>query len=36
METKAHHVLIGAFTLVVIAAAVIFALWLARTSVARQ
>jgi phospholipid/cholesterol/gamma-HCH transport system substrate-binding protein len=36
METKAHHVLIGAFTLVVIAAAVVFALWLARTSVNRQ
>ena len=36
METKAHHVLIGAFALVVIAAAVIFALWLAKTSVNRQ
>lgn len=36
METKAHHVLIGAFALVVIAAAVVFALWLARTSVNRQ
>lgn len=36
METKAHHVLIGAFTLVVVAAGVIFALWLAKTSVNRQ
>lgn len=36
METKAHHVLIGAFTLVVIVAGVIFALWLAKTSVSRQ
>ncbi len=36
METKAHHVLIGAFTLLVIAAAVTFALWLAKTSVNRQ
>ena len=36
METKAHHVLIGAFTLLVIAAAVVFALWLAKTSVSRQ
>jgi phospholipid/cholesterol/gamma-HCH transport system substrate-binding protein len=36
METKAHHVLIGAFTLVVIAAGVFFALWLAKTSVSRQ
>ncbi|MER3546717.1 MAG: MCE family protein [Rhodanobacteraceae bacterium] len=36
METKAHHVLIGAFTLLVIAAAVVFALWLAKTSVNRQ
>lgn len=36
METKAHHVLIGAFTLVVVAAGVLFALWLAKTSVNRQ
>ncbi len=36
METRAHHVLIGAFTLLVIAAAVVFALWLAKTSVNRQ
>src|SRR5690348_13048265 len=36
METKAHHVLIGAFTLLVIAAGVFFALWLAKTSVNRQ
>ncbi|SRR5579875_56739 len=36
METKAHHVLIGAFTLVVVAAVVLFALWLAKTSISRQ
>ncbi|MEO7148645.1 MAG: MlaD family protein [Rhodanobacteraceae bacterium] len=36
METRAHHVLIGAFTLIVIAAAVLFALWLAKTSVSKQ
>jgi phospholipid/cholesterol/gamma-HCH transport system substrate-binding protein len=36
METKAHHVLIGAFTLVVVAAAILFAGWLAKTSISRQ
>lgn len=36
METKAHHVLIGAFTLVVVALVVLFALWLAKTSLNRQ
>lgn len=36
METKAHHVLIGAFTLIVVTLAVLFALWLARTSINRQ
>lgn len=36
METRAHHVLIGAFTLLVVAAALLFALWLARSSVSRQ
>ena len=36
METKAHHVLIGAFTLVVVAAVVLFALWLGKTSLNRQ
>ena len=36
METKAHHVLIGAFTLVVVALIVLFALWLAKTSINRQ
>lgn len=36
METKAHHVLIGAFTLIVIACAVLFALWLAKASVSKQ
>lgn len=36
METKAHHVLIGAFTLIVVVLAVLFALWLAKTSVSKQ
>lgn len=36
METKAHHVLIGAFTLVVVALAVGFALWLAKASLNKQ
>jgi phospholipid/cholesterol/gamma-HCH transport system substrate-binding protein len=36
METRAHHVLIGAFTLVVVALAVLFALWLGKTSLNRQ
>jgi phospholipid/cholesterol/gamma-HCH transport system substrate-binding protein len=36
METKAHHVLIGAFTLVVVVLAVLFALWLGKTSLSRQ
>ena len=27
METRAHHVLIGLFTLLVVSAALIFALW---------
>jgi phospholipid/cholesterol/gamma-HCH transport system substrate-binding protein len=36
METRAHHVLIGAFTLIVVAIAVLFALWLGKTSLNRQ
>jgi phospholipid/cholesterol/gamma-HCH transport system substrate-binding protein len=36
METKAHHVLIGAFTLVVLVAVLLFALWLGKTSLNRQ
>jgi phospholipid/cholesterol/gamma-HCH transport system substrate-binding protein len=36
METKAHHVLIGAFTLVVVALLLLFALWLGKTSLNRQ
>ena len=36
METKAHHVLIGAFTLVVVTLALLFALWLAKASLNRQ
>jgi phospholipid/cholesterol/gamma-HCH transport system substrate-binding protein len=36
METKAHHVLIGAFTLVVIALVIAFALWLGKTSLSKQ
>ncbi|MGH8191307.1 MAG: MlaD family protein, partial [Rhodanobacteraceae bacterium] len=36
METRAHHILIGAFTLVVVALVVLFALWLGKTSLNRQ
>ena len=36
METRAHHVLIGAFTVIVIAAALLFALWLVKSSADRQ
>ncbi|MGH8184663.1 MAG: MlaD family protein [Rhodanobacteraceae bacterium] len=36
METKAHHVLIGAFTLVVVALVLLFALWLGKTSLNKQ
>lgn len=36
METKAHHVLIGAFTLVVVVLVLLFALWLGKTSLNRQ
>lgn len=36
METKAHHVLIGAFTIVALALLLGFALWLAKTSLNRQ
>ncbi len=36
METRAHHILIGTFTILVVAAAMLFALWLAKTSISRQ
>lgn len=36
METRAHHVLIGAFTLVVITAAALCALWLGKLRLARE
>lgn len=36
METRAHHILIGTFTVLVVAAAMLFALWLAKTSISRQ
>ncbi|HEX7815138.1 MlaD family protein [Dyella sp.] len=36
METRAHHVLIGTFTVVIVAAALLFALWLAKSSSDRQ
>lgn len=35
METRAHHVLIGAFTVIVVAAALLFALWLVKSSADR-
>jgi phospholipid/cholesterol/gamma-HCH transport system substrate-binding protein len=36
METRAHHVLIGLFTVIVVTAALLFALWLSRASSDRQ
>ncbi len=36
METRAHHILIGAFTLVVVIVGVLFALWLGKTSLNKQ
>ncbi|MCW8808792.1 MAG: MCE family protein [Rhodanobacter sp.] len=35
METRAHHVLIGLFTVIVVGAALLFGLWLAKTSAAK-
>ena len=32
METRAHHVLIGLFTVLVIVGAMLFGLWLAKAS----
>jgi phospholipid/cholesterol/gamma-HCH transport system substrate-binding protein len=36
METRAHHILIGTFTLLVVAGALLFALWLAKSSISRE
>src|ERR1700728_1027956 len=36
METRAHHVLIGIFTVLIVSAGLIFAVWLARSSAERQ
>lgn len=36
METRAHHVLIGLFTLLVVGAALLFALWLGKTDSDKQ
>lgn len=36
METRAHHVLIGLFTLLVVGAALMFALWLGKSDADRQ
>lgn len=36
METRAHHVLIGLFTVVAVGGALLFALWLAKSSVDRE
>ena len=36
METRAHHVLIGLFTVIVVAAAMLFGLWLAKSSSDRE
>lgn len=35
METRAHHVLIGLFTVIVVAAALLFGLWLAKVNTAK-
>ena len=36
METRAHHVLIGLFTVLVVGAALMFALWLGKSDADRQ
>jgi phospholipid/cholesterol/gamma-HCH transport system substrate-binding protein len=36
METRAHHVLIGIFTVLIVLAGLLFAVWLARSSAERQ
>jgi phospholipid/cholesterol/gamma-HCH transport system substrate-binding protein len=36
METRAHHVLIGIFTVLIVSAGLLFAVWLARSSAERQ
>lgn len=36
METRAHHVLIGLFTVLTVGAALLFALWLAKSSADRE
>jgi phospholipid/cholesterol/gamma-HCH transport system substrate-binding protein len=36
METRAHHVLIGLFTVLVVVGALLFGLWLAKSSVDKE
>ncbi len=36
METRAHHILIGAFTILVVAGAMLFALWLAKATISQE
>lgn len=36
METRAHHVLIGLFTVITVGAALLFGLWLAKSSIDRE
>lgn len=36
METRAHHVVIGLFTLIVVSAALLFCLWLTNSGSDRQ
>mgnify|MGYP003349263619 CR=1 FL=1 len=36
METRANHVLIGSFALLVVAAAMLFALWIGKSSLDRE
>ncbi|HET8899973.1 MAG TPA: MlaD family protein [Rhodanobacteraceae bacterium] len=36
METRAHHILIGTFTVLIVGAALLFAMWLAKSSISKQ
>lgn len=36
METRAHHVLIGLFTVLAVGGALLFALWLGKSSMDRE
>ena len=36
METRAHHVLIGLFTVITVGAALLFGLWLGKSTIDRE